>query len=105
MQLREAHRNDFKDLVGVSWWMWFVVIAQTLVDGYISSTHPYLKMLNTYLALIVCFTVGTKLMFIYRDLVVEVLDSTRGMAKSDNFKHKNLTQEQVHCELINDSLV
>ena len=34
----QAHRHDFKNLVGVTWWMWFVVIVQTLLDGYVSST-------------------------------------------------------------------
>jgi len=88
----------------VTWWMWFVVIIQTLLDGYISSVYPFAKMLNTYLALFICFTVGTKLMFVYRDLVVQTLHSTRGLKDiSKDFRHKSLTVEQLD-ELQSDTV-
>jgi hypothetical protein len=60
----------------VTWWMWFVVVAQIMMDGHLASNYPWAKMINTYLAIIMSFTVGTKLMFIFRDLVVKTLDST-----------------------------
>ncbi len=46
----QAHRKDFKDLVGVTWWMWFVVVAQTMVDGYLASTYPWAKMISTFVS-------------------------------------------------------
>lgn len=101
VQLREAHRKDFKDLVGVSWWMWFVVIGQTLLDGYITSSDRWFKMINTYLAFIICVAVGTKLMFIYRDLVTSTLEATAGMGKSKDFQAHHISQDQL-AELQSD---
>ena len=58
-------------------------------------------MLNTYIALLICFVVGTKLMFIYRDLTVKTLDATKGLKISCDFKHTKLTEKQL-AELVSD---
>lgn len=44
-----------------------------LADGYIPSDARGLKMINTYVALITCLLVGTKLLFVFKNVVSGVL--------------------------------
>ena len=52
-----------------------------LLDGVITSDVRMFKMLNTFVAIILCIIAGTKLLFVFRDVV-------NGVLKKLGFDHK-----------------
>ena len=98
-QLIEVHRADFRELVGVSSWMWLVIIILLIIDGYVPGELKFLKMLNTYIAIGAVLIVGTKLMFIFRDVVHATLDTVdvnhASSCKGGTLSEKELDELQV----------
>ncbi len=76
-QVEEVHSKDFKELVGISWWMWLVIIIQTLLDGFLPSSLAAAKILNTYISVVCAILVGVKLMYLFEDIFHAIIDKHR----------------------------
>ncbi len=97
------HRSDFRELVGVSSWMWVVVIVLVLVDGYLPAALRGLKLLNTYIAIIVCVIVGTKLMYVFRTTVTQVLKKINKHNGGKMFKNLRVSEDDL--EILQDATI
>ena len=64
-----------------------LLLVLVVLDGYISSDFRALKMMNTYIAILLCIIAGTKLLFVFRDVV-------HGVLKKLGFDH-NKTGKRV----------
>ncbi|KAK4436645.1 MLO-like protein 1 [Sesamum alatum] len=66
--MTRALENDFKKVVGISWYLWVFVVVFLLLNVYGKSTHHYI-LINTYILVV---AVGGKLEHIMRQLAAEV---------------------------------
>jgi len=64
--------RDFASLVGIEPWMWLMLVVQVILDGY--TNNMWLKTSGTWIAVVLLMAVGTKLMLVFRKVVIEVAD-------------------------------
>ena len=65
-EILENHEKDFKDLVGISSYMWTIVIIVLFLEGYFTREMQFLKFLYTIISLTLTILVDIKL--VRRDL-------------------------------------
>ena len=62
--LKESLEHDYHDFVGISWWMWFILILQTLAEGYGLAQYSLFAILSVFFSLFI----GTRCRYLLNDI-------------------------------------
>nr|TKS14932.1 hypothetical protein D5086_0000038550 [Populus alba] len=96
--------DDFKEIVGISPWMWFLVVIFMLVDVY--GWHAYLWV--SFIPLLIVLVLGTKLEVVVAEMALEIRDQSsviKGapLVRPDNslfwFSHPKYVLPLIHFTL------
>ncbi|KAG6781874.1 hypothetical protein POTOM_011259 [Populus tomentosa] len=96
--------DDFKEIVGISPWMWFLVVIFMLVDVY--GWHAYLWV--SFIPLLIVLVLGTKLEVVVAEMALQIRDQSsviKGapLVRPDNslfwFSHPKYVLPLIHFTL------
>ena len=97
-ELVHKKSKDFKQMVGVETWMFFLIVVVILLDGFIHPDLPSVfKAVNSIVAIIATLTIGTKLNCVFTEMTEKIIDKLKeDTPEKDFLRNPTISARDLH---------